>query len=76
MKRNFNFKNICRQAITFFSNCKPYSLIRVTKSNIAYSYFKNEYKNQFERVYDESCIVLTDVITGSDNVYVKKKTKK
>ena len=65
-------------AIAFFSNHKPYSLVRVARSNIAYSYFENEYKNQFEKVYDGSCIVVANdntYIVDSNNVYVKKKTK-
>lgn len=86
MKRNFNFRNIFESAITFFfesaitffSNRKSYSLVRVARSNIAYSYFENEYRNQFERVYDGSCIVVANdntYIVDSNNVYVKKKTK-
>ena len=78
MKRHFNFRNIFRSAITFFSNRRPYSLVRVARCNIAYSYFENEYRNQFERVYDGSCIVVADdntYVADSNNVYVKKKTK-
>lgn len=78
MKRNFNFRNIFESAIAFFSNHKSYSLVRVARSNIAYSYFENEYKNQFEKVYDGSCIIVANdntYIVDSNNVYVKKKTK-